>query len=43
MKFMEKAVQFDGTSNHVEVKYCLEVDNISGIELQTVMEAMDVS
>ena len=40
---MEKAVQFNGKSNRVEVKYHLEVDSISGIELQTVMEAMEVS
>ncbi|KAF7826812.1 centromere/kinetochore protein zw10-like protein isoform X1 [Senna tora] len=42
VKFMEKAVQFDGKSNRVVVKYHLEVDNIDGIQLQTVMEAMDV-
>ncbi|KAK4255239.1 hypothetical protein QN277_008259 [Acacia crassicarpa] len=42
LKFMEKAVRFDGKSNRVEVKYHLEVDSINGIELQTVMEAMEV-
>lgn len=42
LKFMEKAVQFDGQSNRVEVKYHLEVDSINGIELQTMMEAMEV-
>ncbi|KAJ1389008.1 RZZ complex, subunit Zw10 [Sesbania bispinosa] len=42
VKFMEKAVRFDGDLNQVEVKYHLEVDNMNGIQLQTVLEAMDV-
>ncbi|KAK7320551.1 hypothetical protein VNO77_30124 [Canavalia gladiata] len=42
MKFMEKAVQFNGDFNQVEVKYQLKVENMNGIQLQTVMEAMDV-
>ncbi|XP_028808211.1 centromere/kinetochore protein zw10 homolog isoform X2 [Neltuma alba] len=42
LKLMEKAVQFDGKSNRVQVKYHLEVDGINGIELLTVMEAMEV-
>jgi len=40
---MEKAVRFDGDLNQVEVKYQLEVENVNGIQLQTVLEAMDVS
>lgn len=43
MKLMEKAVQYDGGLNQVQVKYHLEVDNMNRIELQTVLEAMDVS
>lgn len=43
MKYMEKAVRFDGDLNQVEVKYQLEVENVNGIQLQTVLEAMDVS
>nr|KYP73144.1 Centromere/kinetochore protein zw10 isogeny [Cajanus cajan] len=42
MKFMEKAVRFDGDLNQVEVKYHLEAENVNGIKLQTVLEAMDV-
>lgn len=42
MKFMEKAVRFDGDLNQVEVKYHLEIHNISGIQLQMVLEAMEV-
>ncbi|KAK7300430.1 hypothetical protein RJT34_11274 [Clitoria ternatea] len=42
VKFMEKAVRFDGDLNQVEVKYHLEVQNMNTIQLQTVMEAMDV-
>lgn len=40
---MEKAVRFDGDLNQVEVKYQLEVENVNRIQLQTVLEAMDVS
>lgn len=43
MRFMEKAVQFEQESNHVRVKYGLSVDGIDGIELRTVLEAMEVS
>lgn len=43
MKYMEKAVRFDGDLNQVEVKYQLEVENVNRIQLQTVLEAMDVS
>ncbi|RDY10392.1 Centromere/kinetochore protein zw10-like protein, partial [Mucuna pruriens] len=42
VKFMEKAVRFDGGLNRVEVKYHLEDENGNGIQLQTVLEAMDV-
>lgn len=43
MKFVEKAVRFDGDLNQVEVTYRLEVQNTSGIQLQMVLEAMEVS
>lgn len=43
MKYMEKAVRFDGELNQVEVKYQLEVENVNRIQFQTVLEAMDVS
>lgn len=43
MKFMEKAVRFDGDLNQIEVKYQLEVQNLSGVQLQMVLEAMEVS
>ncbi|XP_061373603.1 centromere/kinetochore protein zw10 homolog isoform X1 [Gastrolobium bilobum] len=42
VKFMEKAVRFDMDLNQVEVKYHLKVENMNGIPLQTVLEAMDV-
>ncbi|XP_073221002.1 centromere/kinetochore protein zw10 homolog isoform X3 [Cicer arietinum] len=42
VKFMEKAVRFDGDLNQIEVKYHLEVQNLSGIPLQIVLEAMEV-
>ncbi|KAH1062241.1 hypothetical protein GYH30_005313 [Glycine max] len=42
VNFMEKAVRFDGDLNQVEIKYHLEVENVNGIQLQTVLEAMDV-
>jgi centromere/kinetochore protein ZW10 len=42
VKFMEKAVRFDGDLNQIEVKYHLEVHNLSGIQLQMVLEAMEV-
>ncbi|KAL5161832.1 F-box/LRR-repeat protein 17 [Glycine soja] len=41
VNFMEKAVRFDVDLNQVEVKYHLEVENVNGIQLQTVLEAMD--
>ncbi|WVY90461.1 hypothetical protein V8G54_035975 [Vigna mungo] len=42
VKYMEKAVRFDGELNQVEVKYQLEVENVNRIHIQTVLEAMDV-
>ncbi|XP_027331709.1 centromere/kinetochore protein zw10 homolog isoform X2 [Abrus precatorius] len=42
VKFMERAVRFDGDLNQVEVKYHLKVDTMNGILLQTVIEAMDL-
>lgn len=42
VKFMEKAVRFDGDLNQIEVKYQLEVHNLSGVQLQMVLEAMEV-
>lgn len=41
-KFMENAVQFKKESNTVRVKYQLSVDGIEGVELPSVLEAMDV-
>lgn len=40
---MESAVHFEKESNRVLVKYRLSVDGIDGIELRTVLEAMEVS
>ena len=42
-KFMEYAVRFEQDSRRIRVKYRLSVDEIDGIELHTVVEAMDVS
>ncbi|OMP07538.1 RZZ complex, subunit Zw10 [Corchorus olitorius] len=42
-KFMENAVQFEQNSRTIRVKYRLSVDQIDGIELHTVLEAMDVA
>lgn len=42
-KFMENAVRFEQDSRTIRVKYKLCVDKMDGIELHTVMEAMDVS
>lgn len=36
-------MRFDGDLNQIEVKYHLEVQNLSGIPLQIVLEAMEVS
>ncbi|CAI9772567.1 unnamed protein product [Fraxinus pennsylvanica] len=42
LKFMEKAVQFEQETNVVRVKYQLTVNDIKGVELHTVLKAMDV-
>ncbi|XVE72472.1 hypothetical protein DITRI_Ditri11bG0041800 [Diplodiscus trichospermus] len=42
-KFMENAVRFELDSRTIRVKYRLCVDEIDGIELHTVLEAMDVA
>ncbi|XP_044466367.1 centromere/kinetochore protein zw10 homolog isoform X2 [Mangifera indica] len=41
VKYMESAVQFEQESNRVLVKYRLNVEGIDGIELHTVLEAME--
>lgn len=43
MKILEHAVRFDQQSITLEVKYWSSIDEIDGIELRTVLEAMDVS
>lgn len=43
MKFVESAVRLEKESNRVLVKYHLTVDGLDGIELRTVLEAMEVS
>ncbi|XP_024047133.1 centromere/kinetochore protein zw10 homolog isoform X2 [Citrus clementina] len=42
VKFVESAVCFEKESNRVLVKYQLTVDGLDGIELRTVLEAMEV-
>ncbi|XP_021300731.1 centromere/kinetochore protein zw10 homolog [Herrania umbratica] len=42
-KFMENAVRFDQEARSIRVKYRLRADEIDGIELHTVLEAMDVA
>ncbi|KAE8671075.1 Centromere/kinetochore protein zw10-like protein [Hibiscus syriacus] len=42
-KLMEKAVRFEQDSRIIGVKYILSVDKMDGIELRTVMEAMDAA
>ncbi|RYR00130.1 hypothetical protein Ahy_B07g088216 [Arachis hypogaea] len=41
LKLMEKSVRFDEDLNQVEVRYHLQVENLTGVQLQTVLEAMD--
>ena len=44
MKFMENAVRFEREPNKLRVKLRLSVDGgTHGVELHTIMEAMDVS
>ena len=40
MRFMDNAVRFERESNTIRIKYVLSID---GIELRTVLEALDVS
>ncbi|XP_022758984.1 centromere/kinetochore protein zw10 homolog isoform X5 [Durio zibethinus] len=42
-KFMDYAVQFEQDSRTIRVKYRLCVDEMDGIELHTILEAMDVA
>ncbi|GMJ00657.1 MAG2 interacting protein 1 [Hibiscus trionum] len=42
-KFMENAVRFEQDSRTIRVKYILSIDKMDGIELRTVMEAMDAA
>ncbi|XP_057955658.1 centromere/kinetochore protein zw10 homolog [Malania oleifera] len=42
VRFIEKAVQFEKEQNSVRVKYQLTVNEIDGVELHRVLEAMDV-
>ncbi|TXG55440.1 hypothetical protein EZV62_020696 [Acer yangbiense] len=41
-RFMENAVRFDPESNGVRVRYRLSADGNDGVELRTVLEAMEV-
>lgn len=40
---MENAVQFEREPNTIRVKHLLSAGGIDGIELRTVLEALDVS
>jgi centromere/kinetochore protein ZW10 len=40
---MENAVRFERDPSRLHVQYRLSHDGINGIELQTVLEALDVS
>ncbi|BFG26025.1 hypothetical protein CerSpe_122990 [Prunus speciosa] len=42
VRFIGNAVQFERESNRIRVKYVLSVDGNDGIELRTVLEALDV-
>ncbi|KAH7861541.1 hypothetical protein Vadar_027520 [Vaccinium darrowii] len=41
-RFMEKAVQFQQQQNEVRVNYLLSSNGINGVELHTILKAMDV-
>ncbi|XP_057792723.1 centromere/kinetochore protein zw10 homolog [Salvia miltiorrhiza] len=43
LRFMENAVRFDQNDNAVHVKWQISVDGINGLELYTIMNAMDVA
>lgn len=40
---MENAIHFEHEAKRIRVSYRLSVDGIDGVELRTVLEAMDVS
>ncbi|KAL6135174.1 hypothetical protein ACLB2K_067402 [Fragaria x ananassa] len=42
MRFMDNVVRFEGETNRIRVKYVLSIDGNDGIELKTVLEALDV-
>ncbi|GFY97580.1 centromere/kinetochore protein, putative [Actinidia rufa] len=42
VRFMENAVRFDQQHNEVRVNYLLSLNGIEGVELRTVLKAMDV-
>ncbi|GJV10520.1 centromere/kinetochore protein zw10 [Tanacetum coccineum] len=42
VKFIENAVRFDQQSNVVYVKNMMDVNNVKGVELCTILKAMDV-
>ncbi|KAG6416995.1 hypothetical protein SASPL_124436 [Salvia splendens] len=43
LRFMENGVRFDQDTNAVHVKHQISVDGINGLELSTIMNAMDVA
>ena len=43
MRFMETAVRFEKERNAVRVSYQSSVNGVGGIELHTILKAMDVS
>lgn len=43
MRFIDNAVHFEGETKRIWVKYVLSIDGNDGIELKTVLEALDVS
>ncbi|PRQ60963.1 putative RZZ complex, subunit Zw10 protein [Rosa chinensis] len=42
MRFMDNAVRFERESNRIRVKYVLSIDGNHGIELKTVLQALDM-
>ncbi|XP_050383392.1 centromere/kinetochore protein zw10 homolog [Argentina anserina] len=42
MRFMDNAVRYEHETNRIRVKYVLSIDGNDGIELKTVLEALDV-
>ncbi|KAL1560850.1 centromere/kinetochore protein zw10 [Salvia divinorum] len=43
LRFMESAVRFNQDANAVHLKYQISVDGFNGLELSTIMNAMDVA